>query len=185
MELSRTLENDPNGTTYDEKNYNTRVWTTNLWVYFSGYFHCALIMTGVDPTKEIRQKCDDFLRKLVKFCTVQDDLRDSFESGLIHAHEDRDIRMGAPKYMLVKFWERASDEQKQILGKHYGKDTNEDAAVVKNMYEEIGLPEAVAKERTELAQELYQEVNRLKKEGFVFADIFLYMVNMFVEQKLF
>lgn len=71
------------------------------------------------------------------------------------------------------------------MRKHYGKDTDEDVAMVKKLYEDLQVPEKVSADRNRLAKALYEDYDRLIEEKFIFADVFKKHLDTCVMQTLF
>lgn len=75
---------------------------------------------------------------------MQDDFLDCFGDPLITGKKGTDIREGKCSWLAVVALQRASPAQRQIFEANYGRPDAEAVATIRNLYEELSLPNTYA-----------------------------------------
>ncbi|KAF2896874.1 hypothetical protein ILUMI_09302 [Ignelater luminosus] len=99
----------------------------------------AMYMAGkYDP--EMHRQAKTILLEMGHFFQVQDDFLDCFGNPEVTGKVGTDIRDGKCSWLAVVALQRATPAQRQIMEDHYGRPAPESEAAIRNLYEELGLP---------------------------------------------
>ncbi|XP_066586997.1 farnesyl pyrophosphate synthase isoform X2 [Prorops nasuta] len=113
---------------YKTANY-TFVLPITLAMYFAGI---------KDP--EMHRQAKTILLEMGHFFQVQDDYLDCFGDTEITGKKGTDIQEGKCTWLVVVALQRATSEQRKILEECYGYDDEDKVARVKQLYNDLGLP---------------------------------------------
>lgn len=117
----------------------------NKTSYYTFYLPISLAMTlaGYSDPEAFRQ-ARTILLEIGYFFQVQDDFLDCFGDASVTGKVGTDIQEGKCTWLAVVFMQRASRDQKKLFAEHYGKKGDEDVAIVKQLYEDVGIPNTYA-----------------------------------------
>lgn len=125
------------------KRYNAIVRYKTSYYTFQMPVALAMYMAGIfDP--ELHRQAKHILLEIGHFLQVQDDFLDCFGDPEITGKEPSDIREGKCTWLAVVALQRASPEQRKIFETYYGNHDQKSIETVKDLYEEIGLPNTFA-----------------------------------------
>ena len=97
------------------------------------------------------------LHKFYLYFFLKDDYLDCYGDPKVIGKIGRDIEENKCSWLIVQALLHANPEQKKLLEKHYGRDNAADVAVVKKIYNEIG----IAKIYKDYEEQSYQSIKRL------------------------
>lgn len=128
----------------DVKDFNMELYkniVVNKTAYYTFYLPISLAMTlaGYSDPEAFRQ-ARTIMLEVGYFFQIQDDFLDCFGDPSVTGKVGTDIQEGKCTWLAVVFMQRASRDQKKLFSEHYGKKEEEDVAIVKQLYEDVGLP---------------------------------------------
>lgn len=117
----------------------------NKTAYYTFYLPIQLAMTlaGYSDAEAFRQ-ARTILLEVGYFFQIQDDFLDCYGDPQVMGKIGTDIQEGKCSWLAVVFMQRASREQKKQFAENYGKNDPEAVALVKQLYEDVGLPNTYA-----------------------------------------
>ncbi|KAG7209639.1 hypothetical protein KM043_011286 [Ampulex compressa] len=137
--LSTNHGKKPNLSLFTMDRYNSIV------KYKSAYYTChlpvvsAMHFAGIrDP--EMHRQAKTILLEMGHFFQVQDDYLDCYGNPDITGKVGTDIAEGKCSWLVVVALQRVTQKQRQILEECYGKDDPEKINCVKQLYNDLGLP---------------------------------------------
>uniref|UniRef100_A0A1B0ESD5 Polyprenyl synthetase n=1 Tax=Lutzomyia longipalpis TaxID=7200 RepID=A0A1B0ESD5_LUTLO len=156
----------------------------NLITNFTGYIPVALAMTlagypNLEPLHEARAIHKD----LGLFYIVQNDYMDCFGDPEVTGKVGSDIQEGKCRWLSFACMEVATPEQKATMSAHYGKDSAESVAIIKQLYIDLNLPKIYDEYTTKIHERLMMNIANLSDEGLrkvflKFAETIYYAKNM-------
>lgn len=93
---------------------------------------------------ELHRQAKHILLEIGHFLQVQDDFLDCFGNPEITGKDPIDIREGKCTWLAVVALQRASHEQRKLFERCYGRDDQESIETIKDIYEELSLPNTFA-----------------------------------------
>lgn len=113
--------------------------------YYSFYFPVALAMymAGYND-QEMHRQAKTILLEMGQFFQVQDDYLDCFGDPEVTGKIGTDIEDGKCTWLAVVALQRATSEQKALFSECYGSKDPEKVAVIKELYNQLGLPSTYA-----------------------------------------
>jgi len=108
--------------------------------FYSFYLPVALAMLlhGI-VSEDAFEAAKKILLPIGEYFQIQDDYLDCYGSPEVIGKVGRDIEENKCGWLIVQALLHATPEQRALLEQHYGRDAPEHVAVVKKVYEEIGL----------------------------------------------
>lgn len=103
---------------------------------------------------------------------------DCFGNPEVTGKKGTDIFEGKCTWLAVVALQRASPEQKEILKEHYGKINDESEQIVRNLYEELGLPHTYAVYEEESFNLIRTHIQQISK-GLPHALFFKFMEKLY------
>lgn len=99
---------------------------------------CGLEVAGItDPAAY--KLAESVCLKMGRYFQIQDDVLDCFGDPEVIGKIGTDIEDNKCSWLVVTALSRATEEQRGVIEKHYGKSEEEDVAAVKVVYREMGL----------------------------------------------
>ncbi|KAF2886281.1 hypothetical protein ILUMI_19892 [Ignelater luminosus] len=156
------IDEGPNLSSFTMHRYNAIV-KYNLACYsFQLPVALAMYLAGkYDP--EMHRQAKTVLLEIAHFFQVQDDFLDCFGDPGTTGNLGTDIRKGECTWLAVVALQRASPEQRKILEDHYGKPNSESEAAVRNLYEELDLPNTYFTYREENLNLIHSHIQQIPK----------------------
>ncbi|XP_053133857.1 farnesyl pyrophosphate synthase [Hemicordylus capensis] len=119
----------------------------------------AMYMAGIDGEEE-HAHARAILLEMGEFFQIQDDFLDCFGDPSMTGKIGTDIQDNKCSWLVVECLKRASAEQRRLLEENYGQKDLDQVALVKQLYEELGL-EAIYREYEETSyQSLLSLINQ-------------------------
>ncbi|CAG9865009.1 unnamed protein product [Phyllotreta striolata] len=113
--------------------------------YYSIQLPVALGMYLANMTdQEQHRQAKTILLEMGEFFQIQDDFLDVFGDSDVTGKIGTDIKDGKCSWLAVLALQRATPAQRKVMDEHYGKDNDESVRIVKNLFEELGLPATFA-----------------------------------------
>ncbi|XP_059607344.1 farnesyl pyrophosphate synthase-like [Phlebotomus argentipes] len=109
-----------------------------------GFFPVAMGMTLAGYKDSELGKARSILTELGYIVLIENDFLDCFGDPKITGKVGRDIQEGKCRWMAIACLEHATPAQKEIMLAHYGRDTPEDEAIIKQLYLDVKVPEIYA-----------------------------------------
>lgn len=134
----------------------------NKTAFYSFYLPvaAAMLLAGhADATKFAAAK--EILYEIGHFFQVQDDYLDCFGDPAVTGKIGTDIQDKKCSWLAVQYMNRATDEQKAVLHKCYGTNDETDVALVKMLYEQMGLKNLYAEYEERSYNEIEQRIQQL------------------------
>ncbi|XP_055691267.1 farnesyl pyrophosphate synthase-like [Lutzomyia longipalpis] len=156
----------------------------NLITNFTGYIPVALAMTLAGyPNLEPLQEARAIHKDLGLFYIVQNDYMDCFGDPEVTGKVGTDIQEGKCRWLSFACMEVATPEQKATMKAHYGKDSAESVAIIKQLYIDLNLPKIYDEYTTKIHERLMMNIANLSDEGLrkvflKFAETIYYAKNM-------
>lgn len=109
--------------------------------YYSFYLPVALamFMSGITNTKDLKQ-AQDVLIPLGEYFQIQDDFLDCYGSTQLIGKIGTDIQDNKCSWLINKALQLCNDDQRSILDENYGKNDPTAIENVKNVFNELNLP---------------------------------------------
>jgi len=139
--------------------------------YYSFYLPIAvaMLLAGI-RSKPTFQIAEDILIPMGEYFQIQDDYLDCYGDPKVIGKVGRDIEENKCSWLIVQALLHASPEQKKLLERHYGRDNKSDVAVVKKIFNDIGIPR-IFQEYEEQSYRQFQrmigEVRSMPREVFM------------------
>ncbi|XP_055699824.1 farnesyl pyrophosphate synthase-like [Phlebotomus papatasi] len=140
----------------------------------------ALHLAGY-TSPEIFQQAKEILLEIGLFFQIQDDFIDCFGDPKLTGKIGTDIQDGKCTWLSVTCVQRATDAQKEIMKECYGKDDTEAIARIKQLYEELSLPDIYATYEKESYNRIKTQIQKISQK--VSGDIFLFFMNKLYNRK--
>mmetsp|Transcript_26170 Transcript_26170/g.36410 ORF Transcript_26170/g.36410 Transcript_26170/m.36410 type:complete len:369 (+) Transcript_26170:102-1208(+) len=114
--------------------------------FYSFYLPVAagLIFAG-ESAQETLDAAKAFLLPLGEYFQIQDDYLDCYGDPALIGKVGRDVEEKKCSWLVVKAVEFASDEQKELLKKHYGTEDPADVKIIKDIFASLELKEVFKK----------------------------------------
>ena len=132
---------------------------------YSFYLPVALGMrlAGERDPQRYRQ-AEAILVEMGKFFQAQDDYLDCFGDPTVTGKIGTDIEENKCTWPVVEALKRMSDEQRAVLAANYARRDADCVERVKQLYREVGIPEAFPAYETQSYQALQQQIEQLRPE---------------------
>jgi farnesyl diphosphate synthase len=131
----------------------------NKTAYYTFYLSaaCAMLLNGVtdDASHELAKK---ICVQIGEYFQIQDDFLDCYGDEKVIGKVGTDIQDNKCSWLVVQALARASSEQKATLKQHYGRNDAASIAVVKQLYNELGLAAAYHKYEDETYEQISQQI---------------------------
>lgn len=88
---------------------------------------------------------------------------DCFGNTEVTGKKGTDIKEGKCSWLAVVALQRASPAQKKIMEEHYGRPEEESVQIIRNLYEELGLPSTYATYEEESFNLIRTQVHQISK----------------------
>ncbi|XP_057657389.1 farnesyl pyrophosphate synthase [Diorhabda carinulata] len=121
------------------KRYNAIVKYKTAYYTFQLPVAAAMYLANMYDEEQHRQ-AKTILLEMGEFFQIQDDFLDTFGDPAVTGKIGTDIRDGKCSWLAVVALQRATPSQKQIMEEHYGHDDQQSVQLIKQLYEELGLP---------------------------------------------
>ncbi|KAJ8980666.1 hypothetical protein NQ317_013278 [Molorchus minor] len=109
--------------------------------YYSFQLPVALAMYLADMyDEEQHRQAKTILLEIGEFFQIQDDFLDCFGDPAKIGKVGTDIKEGKCSWLAVVALQRASPAQREIMQEHYGRPEEQSIQMIRNLYEELGLP---------------------------------------------
>lgn len=136
-------EGKPNFNAFTMKRYDAIVKYKSAYYTFQLPVALAMYMSN-NFDEELHRQAKTILLEMGHFFQVQDDFLDCFGDSNVTGKFGTDIRDGKCSWLAVVALQRATQEQRAIMEKYYGKPDPEATEIIKSLYEELGLPNTYA-----------------------------------------
>ncbi|CAG9764136.1 unnamed protein product [Ceutorhynchus assimilis] len=103
----------------------------------------AMQLAGMDDVEQHRQ-AKTILLEMGQFFQIQDDFLDCFGEPSVTGKMGTDIQEGKCSWLAVVALQRATPAQRKIMEEHYGRTEPESVAIVKQLYQDLSLPNTYA-----------------------------------------
>lgn len=149
--------------------FNARQYTAivhNKTAFYSFYLPVAAAMLAagqhrLDADSDLFAQVRHILYEIGYFFQVQDDYLDCFGDPAVTGKIGTDIQDKKCSWLAVQCLERASDEQRQLMERCYGRKGDEDVAAVRALYTEMGVPQLYAAFEERSYEEICAQIKRL------------------------
>lgn len=146
--------------------------------YKAGYCYYAPITSALHlagyTNPEVFNHAKPILFKLGCFAQIQNDFMDCFGDPNENGKNETDIQRGKSTWLIVTCLERATAAQKKVLEECYGKNDPKCVRQVKQIYEELSIPDLYA----EFEKDTYNNIMMLiEKSDEIPAEVYLETVN--------
>nr|AAX55631.1 farnesyl diphosphate synthase [Ips pini] len=113
--------------------------------YYSFYLPvaAAMYLLGMDDPEQHRQ-ARTILLDMGQFFQIQDDFLDCFGDPNVTGKLGTDIQDGKCSWLAVMALQRSTPAQRKIMEEHYGRSEPESVAIIKQLYEDLTLPNTYA-----------------------------------------
>lgn len=130
-----------NKNVYDFNMEQYKNMVVNKTAYYTFFLPISVAMTlaGYSDPEAFRQ-ARTIMLEVGYFFQIQDDFLDCFGDPSVTGKIGTDIQEGKCTWLAVVFMQRASREQKKLFSESYGKKDAKNVAIVKQLYEDVGLP---------------------------------------------
>ncbi|XP_063908101.1 farnesyl pyrophosphate synthase isoform X2 [Zophobas morio] len=133
----------PNLDLFTMKKYNSIVKYKTAYYTFQLPVALAMYMANLyDP--EMHRQAKTILLEIGQFFQIQDDFLDCFGDPEVTGKGGNDIREGKCSWLAVVALQRANPAQRKIMEEFYGRPGPEAARVIRNLYQELSLPNTYA-----------------------------------------
>jgi len=131
--------------------------------YYSFYMPVALsmLMAGI-TSRPAFETAKEILLPMGEYFQIQDDYLDCYGDPAVIGKVGRDIEENKCGWLIVQALLHATPSQRALLEKHYGKDSPSDVALVKNVFNEIGLKKAFQKYEDESYKALVAKIKGVR-----------------------
>ncbi|CAH0551070.1 unnamed protein product [Brassicogethes aeneus] len=133
----------PNLEMFTMNRYNSIVKYKTAYYTFQLPIALAMYLANWHDAEQHRQ-AKTILLEMGQFFQIQDDFLDCFGDPEVTGKKGTDIREGKCTWLAVVALQRASPSQRQIMDEHYGKSEPESIKKIRNLYEELSLPNTYA-----------------------------------------
>uniref|UniRef100_A0A1B0DJD4 Farnesyl pyrophosphate synthase n=1 Tax=Phlebotomus papatasi TaxID=29031 RepID=A0A1B0DJD4_PHLPP len=150
----------------------------------SGYYltiASALHLAGY-TSPEIFQQAKEILLDIGLFFQIQDDFIDCFGDPKLTGKIGTDIKDGKCTWLSVTCVQRATDAQKEIMREYFGKDDTKAVARVKQLYEELCLPDIYATYEEEFSKRIKRQIDQISQK--IPGKIFLFILDKIFKRNL-
>jgi len=154
---------------FTEQNYKLIVKYKTAYYSFYLPVAIAMLLTGITSAPTF-QTAADILIPMGEYFQIQDDFLDCYGAPEVIGKVGRDIEENKCSWLIVQALLRATPQQKVLLEKHYGRDNVPDVAKVKEIYNQIGIPQIFKKYEEDSYVKLramIDEVRSMPKEVFI------------------
>lgn len=137
------LNGKPNLNLFTMDRYSTIVKYKTGYYTFQLPVALAMYLAGnFDP--ELHRQAKTVLLEMGHFFQVQDDFLDCYGNPEVTGKIGTDIQEGKCTWLAVVALQRASPQQKELLQKYYGINDPQAVEAVKDIYEDLGIPNTYA-----------------------------------------
>ena len=129
----------------------------------------AGLMIGGVSDEEIHSVVEKVALEIGEKFQIQDDYLDAFQDPKILGKIGRDIEDHKCSWVCVKTLELANDEQRKRFEDNYGYDDEEKVKTIKQIYNEVGIPEVYKKQEEDSLQRVLDIIassSKVKKTWF-------------------
>ncbi|KAK4885119.1 hypothetical protein RN001_001390 [Aquatica leii] len=143
LDILCTVDQVPQLDYFTMNRYNAIVKYKTGFYSFQLPVSLALYLAGrYDP--ELHRQATTILLEMGHFYQVQDDFLDCFGDSEVTGKKGTDIEEGKCSWLVVLALQRATPEQKKVLQLNYGRRDPKCVETVRNLYEDLGLPNTYA-----------------------------------------
>jgi farnesyl diphosphate synthase len=129
----------PNLELFTMNKYNSIVKYKTAYYTFQLPMALAMYMANLyDP--EMHRQAKTILMEMGQFFQIQDDFLDCFGDPAVTGKRGNDIREGKCSWLAVVALQRATPAQRKIMEENYGRPDPEAEKIIRNLYEELSLP---------------------------------------------
>lgn len=121
----------------------------------------AMLMAGIS-SKPAFDAAKEILLPMGEYFQIQDDYLDCYGAPEVIGKVGRDIEENKCSWLVVQSLLRATSAQRKLFDKHYGIDDPKDVAVIKEVYQEIGIPEIFKKYEDDSYATLLSKIQHVK-----------------------
>ncbi|XP_015836774.1 farnesyl pyrophosphate synthase isoform X1 [Tribolium castaneum] len=133
----------PNLELFTMNKYNSIVKYKTAYYTFQLPVALAMYMANLyDP--EMHRQAKTILMEMGLFFQIQDDFLDCFGDPEVTGKKGNDIREGKCSWLAVVALQRANPTQRKIMEEYYGRPDPEAVRIIRNLYEELSLPNTYA-----------------------------------------
>ncbi|KAB0791857.1 hypothetical protein PPYR_03657 [Photinus pyralis] len=125
---------------FDMKMYDTLVEYKTACLFRVPVMHAMYLRGGYEP--EVYKQVGDIFFEIGKYYQVQNDYLDCFGHPDVTGNKGTDIETGACSWLIVQAVQRATEVERELLRKSYGRPNKESVMAVRCIYEELGLRRA-------------------------------------------
>lgn len=160
--LSTTLGKRPNLDLFTMDRYNSIVKYKTAYYSFVLPVLAAMSVAGVnDP--EMHRQAKTILCEMGHFFQVQDDYLDCYGKPEMTGKIGGDIKEGKCTWLVVVALQRATQAQRKILEECYGSPDQENVDRVKQLYNELGLPNTYSIYEEETYNLLHTHIQQISR----------------------
>lgn len=123
-------------------------------------FETAVLMTGVRNTATLQQNVRNILLEIGVYYQVQNDYNDCFGSSTITGRIGEDIETGKCTWLILTALKYATEAQRKMLEDCYATN-NENAVTIKEIYEDLRIPELYCKYEEDTGNWIESQINNL------------------------
>ncbi|RZC35164.1 farnesyl pyrophosphate synthase, partial [Asbolus verrucosus] len=143
LDILSTNGGKPNLELFTMKKYNSIVKYKTAYYSFQLPMALAMYMANLYDT-EMHRQAKTILLEIGLFYQIQDDFLDCFGDTEVTGKNGTDIREGKCSWLAVVALQRANPAQRKIMEEYYGQPDAEAVKIVRNLYEELSLPNTYA-----------------------------------------
>nr|AKM16734.1 farnesyl diphosphate synthase [Mylabris cichorii] len=133
----------PNFEFFTMNKYNAIVKYKTAYYTFTLPMALAMYLADLyDP--EMHRQAKTILMEMGLFFQIQDDFLDCFGDPEKTGKDCNDIREGKCTWLSVVALQRANPQQRKIMEEYYGRPDEEAVRIIRNLYEELSLPNTYA-----------------------------------------
>lgn len=137
------LDGKPNIDLFTMDRYSTIVKYKTAYYTFQLPVALSMYLVGIqDP--ELHRQAKTVLLEMGHFFQVQDDFLDCYGNPEVTGKIGTDINEGKCTWLSVVALQRATPQQKEIFKKYYGVNNPEAVEAIKDVYEDLGIPNTYA-----------------------------------------